>query len=104
MHCAQLARLVVVELDHRRRRVIPRAAVVVDLPLPVVVEDHGDPASLREREGVLHADTGKTGFLKVDRHQLSRGSVVPGPILKSARPRRFDSFMSTIPIVAVAST
>ena len=71
-HRAQLACLVVVELDHRRRRVVGGAAIVVDLALPVVVEDHGDPASLREREGVLHADAGQTGFLKIDGHQLAR--------------------------------
>jgi hypothetical protein len=54
--------LVVVQLDHRRGLVVVGTAVVVDLPLPVHVEDHGEPSAAGRSERVLEADSGQPGL------------------------------------------
>ncbi len=62
---AELARLVVVELDDGGRLLVTLAAVVVDLALPIDVLDHGQPASLSRAERVLDTDAGKPRLSKV---------------------------------------
>ena len=59
---SELAGLVVVELDHSRRLVVVLAPEVVDLPLAVVVHDHGQPAALGGAQRVLDADARQPGL------------------------------------------
>ena len=101
-HSAELPRLIVVEADHLRRLVVVVVTEEVDLADPVVVEDDREPASVRGAEAVLDTDTRQSGFSQLYRHY--RSSLISVGAGNRRRPIHFDSFISTTPTVAVAST
>jgi hypothetical protein len=96
---AQLARFVVVERDHGGRLVLAPAPEPVQLALAVVVQDHGQAAAALEREDELRADAGQPRLFEVRSHQAA--SLGTG---NRRRPSAFDSFISTMPRVAVTRT
>ena len=65
---AELARLVVLELDDRGRLLVVRAPEPVDLALALVVEDHGQPAPVRGEGRVFDADAWEARFTELAGH------------------------------------
>ena len=72
----------------------------VDLSRTVEMLDDGDTAAARRNEAVLDANTGQACLDEVVHVGCSSLSLEAG---NRRRPRRFDSFISTIPISADAS-
>ena len=108
---AELPRLVVVQLEHDRRLLVAPAAVDVDLPVAVVVLDDGDAAPGRRASSSISRPRPAGASLSVRvastllhptvKQHEAHSSAAAG---RSMRPRRFDSFISTTPTVALAST
>jgi hypothetical protein len=99
---AELARLVVVESDHRQRLFVAGVREVVELTLAVVVQDHGEAAAGTEPKGEFRTDARQACLFDLDwQRQPPSASLETG---KRSRPISFDSFISATPIVAVIST
>ena len=65
---AELARLVVLELDDRLRLVVVAVREPVELALALVVEDHGQLAAVRGQARVLDADAGQACLTELAGH------------------------------------
>ena len=101
-HGPELPRFVVVEADHLRRLVVVIVTEEVDLADAVVVQDDREPPPSEVRKPYLTPIPGSR--VSLSSTGIQRSSLISVGAGNRWRPIHFDSFISTTPIVAVAST